>query len=63
MNAVLEIVELGLLEAELRHVELEIAFVEEAENDLLAEQRRQDGDAEVHLATLAELQLDAAVLG
>jgi hypothetical protein len=31
-------------------------------HDLLAPHRRQDGDAEVHLLALAELELDAPVL-
>jgi hypothetical protein len=51
-----------LLEPQLGHVELQVALVEETHDDLLAEQRGQDADAEVHLAVGADLQLDAAVL-
>jgi hypothetical protein len=50
------------LEAELGHVELQVALVEEPHDDLLAEQRGQHGHAVVHLAALAELELDATVL-
>ena len=39
-----------------------VRLVEETHDDLLAEQRRQDADAEVHLAVAADLELDAAVL-
>ncbi len=58
----LEVVERLLVEAELRHVELQVRLVEQPQDDLLAPHRRQHRDAEVHLAALAELQLDAAVL-
>jgi hypothetical protein len=58
----LEVLERLLIEAELRHVELQVRLVEEPHDDLLAPDRGQDGDAEVHLLALAELQLDAAVL-
>ncbi len=51
-----------LLEAELGHVELQVRLVEEAQHDLLAEERRQRRDAEVHLLAASHLQLDAAVL-
>ena len=51
-----------VVEAELGHVELQVALVEQAQDDLLAPHRRQHRDAEVHLAALAELELDAAVL-
>ncbi len=51
------------LEAELGHVQLEIGLVQEPQDDLFAEEGRQDRDAEIHLASLAELQLDTAVLG
>ncbi len=53
------------LEAELRHVEHQLLLVEQAEHDLLAEERGERGDAEVELARAAvdlELDLDAAVL-
>ena len=50
------------LEAELGHVELQVPLVEEAQDDLLAEERRADRDAEVHLLAAAELELDAPVL-
>ena len=50
------------IEAELGHVQLETGLVEEAEHHLLAEQRRADGNAEVHLAPLAQLQLDSPIL-
>ena len=63
VDRLLEVVELRLLEAELGHVELQVRLVEETQHDLLAEERRQDGDAEVHLAAPPDLQLDAAVLG
>jgi hypothetical protein len=58
----LEVVEGLRVEAELRHVELEVRLVEEAHDDLLAPERGQHGDAEVHLLALAHLELDAAVL-
>jgi hypothetical protein len=51
------------VEAKLGHVELEVGFVEEAEDDLLAKEGGEAGDAEVHLFALAELELDAAILG
>jgi hypothetical protein len=57
-----EVLERLGVEAELRHVELQVALVEEPHDDLLAPDRRQDADAEVHLAPLAELELDAPVL-
>ena len=63
VDGLLEVVELLLLEAQLRHVELQVPLVEETHDDLLAEERGQGRDAEVHLLTLADLQLDAAVLG
>ena len=51
-----------LVEAELGHVELQVRLVEEAHDDLLAPERGQHAHAEVHLAPLAELELDAPVL-
>src|SRR4051812_19875303 len=62
VDGVLERLERLGIETELGHVELQVALVEESHDDLLAEERRADGDAEVHLASLAELELDAAVL-
>ena len=62
VDGLLEPLERLGLEAELGHVELEVRLVEEAEHDLLAEQRGADADAEVHLLAAAELELDAAVL-
>ena len=62
VDAVQEDVELRLLEAELGHVELQVRLVEEAHHDLLAEQRREHRDAEVHLPAAPHLELDAAVL-
>ena len=53
----------GLLEAQLRHVELQVGLVEESEDDLLAPEHRQHADAEVHLLAAPELHLDATVLG
>ena len=49
------------LDAELLEVERQVALVEDSEHDLLAEERRQRGHAEVD-DLLAHLQLDAAVL-
>jgi len=51
-NGPLEVVERCLVEAELGHVELQVALVQEAQNDLLAELRGHDRNAEVHLAIL-----------
>ena len=62
MDRFLEVVELSLLEAQLGHVELQIALVEETQHDLLAEERRQHGNTKVHLAATAHLQLDASIL-
>ncbi len=62
MDGPLEVAQGLRVEPELRHVELEVRLVEEAEDDLLAPQSRQDAHAKVHLASLAELQLDASVL-
>jgi hypothetical protein len=50
------------LEAELGHVELQVRLVEQTHDDLLAEERRADAHAEVHLLAAAELDLDATVL-
>jgi hypothetical protein len=50
---------------ELRHVEHQLLLVEETHDDLLAEERRQAGDAEVDVAVdalILETDLDAAVL-
>jgi len=58
-----EVLERGRLEAELGHVELQVRLVEQPKHDLLAEDRRQAGDAEVHLPAAGKLHLDAAVLG
>ena len=63
VDAFLEVVELALLEAELRHVELQVALVEETQNDLLTKECRQDGHTKVHLAALAHLQLNTTILG
>ena len=52
----------ALLEAELGHVELQVPLVEEPQHHLLAEERRQRRDAEVHLPAASHLELDAAVL-
>ena len=60
---VLEAYELSLFEPELGHVELQVRLVEQAENDLLTMLRGQHGHAEVHLPALAQLELDAAILG
>ncbi len=54
------------LEAELRHVEHQVVLVEEAHDDLLAEERGQHRDAEVEVLDPVGdpgLHLDAAVLG
>ena len=51
-----------LLEAKLRHVQLQIRLVEEAQDDLFAEHRRQHRDAEIHLLAASQLQLDPPVL-
>ena len=53
------------LEAELRHVEHQLVLVEKTHDDLLAEERRQTGHAEVDLfgrAVDGEADLDTAVL-
>ena len=63
--AVLELLKRLGLEPELRHVEHQLRLVEQTHDDLLAEERRQTGDAEVdvaHLAAVLEADLDAAVL-
>ena len=62
VDAALEVLELRHLEAELRHVELQVPLVEEPQHDLLAEERRQHRHAEVHLLAAPELELDAPVL-
>jgi hypothetical protein len=49
-------------EAELGHVELEVALVEQAEDHLFAEERREGGDPVVHFPP-GHLDLDAPVLG
>src|SRR5438105_4813507 len=54
-----------LLEAELGHVEAQVVLVEKAENDLLSEECRKNGDAKVELFVLVfelDLELDASVL-
>ena len=54
------------LETQLGHVEHEVVFVEQPQNDLLAKDRREHGDAEVEILDLAadaRLDLDAAILG
>src|SRR5437867_5928764 len=56
-----ELLEAPLVEAELRHVELQRVFVENAEDRLFAEDRRKRRDAEVDLAGVIP-ELDAAVL-
>ncbi len=58
----MEVFERLRVEPELAHVELQVALVEQPHDDLLAPQRRQRRHAEVHLAALAELELDATVL-
>ena len=51
------------VEAELGHVELQVALVEEPQDDLLAEQRRAARETRKSISLpLAELELDAAVL-
>ena len=62
VDGVLEVLQRQLLEAELGHVELQVRLVEQAQHDLLAEDGRQNRDAEVHVLAGAELELDAAVL-
>ena len=62
VDRLFEVLEGRFLEAELRHVELQVRLVEEPEHDLLAEHGRKGGDAEVHLLVAGELHLDAAVL-
>ncbi len=49
--------------AELGHVELQVRLVEQAQADLLAEQRRQAVDPVVHVMAARQLDLDASVLG
>ena len=61
VDRVTELLVAPRVEAELGHVELQRLFVEDAEHRLLAEDRRQDRDAEVDLLG-AVAQLDAAVL-
>ena len=62
IDGVLEPLQRLRVESELLHVELQVGLVEEPEHGLLAEERGQHRDAVVHLAALAELELDAAVL-
>ena len=65
LDRVLEPPEGLRLEAEERHVELELALVEQAHHDLLAEQRGDRRDAEVEVARAildAKADLDPAVL-
>ena len=65
LNGGLELDERLGLEAEFRHVEHELVLVEETHDDLLAEERRQHGHAEVDFfrrTVLGEPDLDAAVL-
>src|SRR5208283_2104241 len=53
------------LEAEFGHIEPQVFFIEQAEHDLLAPERRQRGNAEVELLSLARdlhFEHDAAVL-
>ena len=60
-----QLLERHRLEAELRHVEHQLVFVEQTHDDLFAEQRRQTRDAEVDLFGLpvvGEADLDASVL-
>src|SRR5262245_24695616 len=61
MDRRVELVEAPVVEAELRQVELQRFLVEDSENRLLAEDRRQGRDAEVDLAVVVA-ELDAAVL-
>ena len=53
----LKSVELLLLEAQLGHVELQVRLVEETQDDLLAEEGRQDRDPEVHLLAAPSFSL------
>jgi hypothetical protein len=65
LNLRLELLQRLGLEAEFRHVEHQLALVEQAHDDLFAEQGRQARDTEVDvlgLAVVAEANLDAAVL-
>src|SRR3989304_4413010 len=57
-----EVVQGLLLEAGLRHVELEVTLVQEPQDDLLAGQGREHGYPVVHLLALGELELYPAVL-
>src|SRR3990170_1579313 len=57
-----EILQLVLLEPQLAHVELQGGLVQEAQDGLFPVDRGQDGDAEIHLPPLPDLQLDPAIL-
>ena len=64
-NLPLELGQRLRLEAELRHVQAQILFVEQPENDFFAEQRGDGGNAEIELFLLLVLHVldhDAAVL-
>ena len=65
VDRVLEAAQRLLVEAELRHVELQLRLVEQPHDDLLAELRRDARDAQVEVARAlldAQPDLDAAVL-
>src|ERR1700730_7436753 len=62
VDGVLEGLERLRVETQLGHVELEVRLVEQTHDDFFADQAGADRDAEVHLAALAQLELDAAVL-
>ncbi len=63
VDRLLEMLERRRLVPQLGHVQLQAGLVQEAEDDLFAEQGRQHGDAEIHVLAAAQLDLDAAVLG
>ena len=63
MNRVLKIFQILRIEAELRHIKLQIGLVQQAHHDFFAEQSGQNRYADVQLAARTHLELDAAVLG
>ena len=62
VQGVFKVLELVFIEPELRHVKLQVRFVQQPHDDLFAEQGGKHGNAEVHYFVFAHFELDAAVL-
>ena len=62
VNLPLEPLQRLLFITQLGHVELQIAFIKQPQNNLLAEQGRQTVDTIIHLNTAAHFDLDPTVL-